>query len=138
MHKQKGNKIQRKRGNIWGGYTNITWKCDKAGDIQLRQKNGLSFIFVLNGIDNLSQKLIKNPKIYRLKGSSEIYCCDKQGPHFGNGADICVYHGPHNSCVNNAGAYETFNPGHLAGNKSYQWMPLDYEVFAIKDCFKKN
>ena len=76
--------FKNEKGNIFGGYTSISWTSPKNG--QWKSAND-SFIFTLTNIYGTDPTKFPN-----INSSYSVYHYSNHGPRFGQGADLLIYH----------------------------------------------
>ena len=71
------------KGNIFGGFTPISWKSEKSGNYPYDKD---SFLFTLTNIYGIE------PTKFINTGNKSVYHYYNSGPSFGGGVDIIIYY----------------------------------------------
>ena len=77
-------------GNVFGGYTEVSWRANTNYTKQEYTEDENSFLFLIRSNDEEIQKSAV-PKIFKcLNASKATYQSSKNGPIFGDGPDLCI------------------------------------------------
>ena len=124
--------IESNYGNIFGGYTSISWKSTGEFGTEFRRDKN-AFLFLIKSDDESIQK--QCPLLFgitKYQARTAIRCVKDYGPTFGVGADIFIPDRCNQRlCSTYRCSYDSKDVKYIGGGSSKCFEIKDYEVFKI-------